>query len=438
MKISIFGMGYVGSVSGACLAELGHTIIGVDINEAKVAAINAGAAPVIEAGVAELIKSGSRSGKLSATSDATSAVLASDVSLISVGTPSTPGGGQQLEGLDTVVRSIGKSLREKNEPHCVIVRSTVLPLTTEDRILPMLVESSGREPGPGLGVAFNPEFLREGVAVKDFYNPPFTVIGSQDAFSADIVESLYSGIEVPVYRTTLRTAEAVKYACNSYHAVKITFANEMGALFKNLSIDSREAMEIFMADRQLNISTAYLRPGFAFGGSCLPKELRAISYLARRHNVELPMLGHLLDSNERQIDRAFELVQRRGRRRIALFGLAFKPNTDDLRESPLVTLAERLLGKGLEISIYDSSIEIGRLTGSNREFIEREIPHLERIMAQSPEEALDGAETIICGHASDEALSAIADYAPGRTIIDLQGVAALQAIEGVDYEGICW
>ncbi len=431
-------MGYVGTVSGACFADLGHTVIGVDVNETKVAAINAGKTPVIEEGIAELIETGSRAGKLSATTDAKQAVLDSDVSLISVGTPSTPDGGQQLGGLDAVVRAIGETVREKDGPHCVVVRSTVLPGTTEDRIVPMLAEASGREPDKGLGVAFNPEFLREGVAVKDFYNPPFTVIGGVDDSGADPVEELYTGVKAPVFRTAPRVAEAVKYACNSYHALKITFANEMGTLFKNLDIDSREAMKIFMEDRDLNISTTYLRPGFAFGGSCLPKELRAISYLARQSNIELPMLTNLLESNEDHIDRAFEMVQQRGRRRIALFGLAFKPGTDDLRESPLVTLAERLLGKGMEMAIYDSSIEIGRLTGSNREYIEHEIPHLERIMAKTPEEALDGAETIIFGHGPKEAVSAIANVAAGRTVIDLQGVAELQQIDGVDYEGICW
>lgn len=438
MKVSIFGMGYVGTVSGACLAEMGHTVIGVDINEAKVAAINAGDAPVIEEGIGDLIKSGQASGRLSATTDAAAAVRATDVSLISVGTPSASDGGQHLDGLDAVVKSIGRCVGEKDSPHCVVVRSTVMPSTTEERILPALVESSGRDLGRGLSVAFNPEFLREGAAVKDFHHPPFTVIGSPDERGADTVEQLYTSIDAPVFRTSPRVAEAVKYACNSYHALKITFANEMGTLFKSLSVDSNEAMKIFMEDQDLNISTAYLRPGFAFGGSCLPKELRAISYLARQHNVRLPMLTHLLESNENHIARAFEMVQRRGRRRVALFGLAFKPNTDDLRESPLVTLAETMLGKGLELAIYDNSIEIGRLTGSNREFIEREIPHLERIMAKSPEEALEGAATIIYGHGTERALAAIIACARGRTIIDLQGVPALRDIDGVDYEGICW
>lgn len=438
MKVSIFGMGYVGTVSGACFADLGHTVVGVDVNESKVAAINAGNSPVIEAGVTELISTGSRSGNLSATSDAHAAIIGTDATLISVGTPSTQDGGQNLDGLDAVIRSLGTSLRDKSTPHCVIVRSTVLPSITEEHIIPMLVESSGREIGPGLGVAFNPEFLREGVAVKDFYAPPFTVIGSLDKYGTDTVEELYASIDAPVYRTTPRVAEAVKYACNSYHALKITFANEMGTLFKSLSIDSRETMNIFMQDSDLNISKTYLRPGFAFGGSCLPKELRAISYLSRQHNIDLPMITNLLDSNEHHIDRAFELVQRRGRRRVALFGLAFKPGTDDLRESPLVTLAERLLGKGLDMAIYDNSIEVSRLTGSNREFIEREIPHLERIMAKTPEEALEGAETIIYGHATKEALAAIVKNAAGRTIIDLESVPELQGIDGVDYEGICW
>ena len=445
MKVSIFGMGYVGTVSGACLAKLGHEVIGVDVNAAKVAAINAGQAPLVEDGVSALIAEAQRAGRLSATDDVAAAVRASEISLVSVGTPSAADGGQRLEVLDAVVDAIGRCLRDKAGPHCVVVRSTVLPTTTEERVLPRLAASSGRTPGRGLEVAFNPEFLREGAAVADFFAPPFTVIGSlehegstPENGAAAVLERLYGDLEAPVFRTSPRIAEAVKYICNSYHALKITFANETGALLKSLGIDAREAMEIFMADRDLNISEAYLRPGFAFGGSCLPKELRAIAYLARQGNLALPMLGHVLASNEDHVARALEMILRRGRRRVALFGLAFKPKTDDLRESPLVTLAERLLGKGLEMAIYDRSIEIGRLTGSNWEFIEREIPHLERLMAETPEAALAGAETIVVGHAPREAVAAIAAHAPGRAVIDLQGVAALQALEAVDYEGICW
>jgi GDP-mannose 6-dehydrogenase len=438
MKISIFGMGYVGAVSGACLARMGHEVIGVDLNRSKVDLINSGSSPVVEEGLSELMTEAHRAGRISATDDPIAAVRRTEISLISVGTPTAADGGQALGALDSVVASIGEALRSKPDPHAVVVRSTVMPRTTEERIAPSIEQASGRRLGDGLELSFNPEFLREGAAIKDFFNPPFVVIGGLRGLSCPQTATLYSGIDAPVFTTTASIAESLKYACNAYHAVKIAFANELGAVMKSMGIDARETMRLFCEERQLNISPAYLRPGFAFGGSCLPKELRAIEVMARAARLDVPMLGNVIASNNRHIDRAFEMVQRRGRRKVALFGLAFKPGTDDLRESPLVTLAERLIGKGFDLVIFDRSVDLARLTGTNLEYIKREIPHLDRLVTNSIEDALDGAGTIVIGHAPVDAIEKISVAAAGHSVIDLQGVAALQRLANVDYEGICW
>jgi GDP-mannose 6-dehydrogenase len=438
MRISIFGMGYVGAVSAACLAERGHHIVGVDINPQKVEHINAGESPVVEERIGDLIGTAVSTGSLCATTDAIEAVRDTDVSLISVGTPSRPDGSLSLTAIDAVVADIGRAIRHKGAPHTVIVRSTVLPGTTETRIAPMLAEHSGRAVGDGLDVAFNPEFLREGSSVKDFYEPPFTVVGSIGTQGEEVVAGIYRGIEAPLIRTNCQIAESVKYLCNVFHALKITFANEIGSVLKALGVDGREAMQIFCRDHSLNISPAYLRPGYAFGGSCLPKDLRAFLSLASDRQVDLPVLGSVLSSNERHIERAFRMVTAGGRRPVALFGLSFKPGTDDLRESPLVALAERLLGKGYDVKIVDQSVNVGRLIGANRAFIEREIPHLERLLVAAPEEAVAAADVIVVGHAGPAEVDAIAAGAAGRTIVDLQGVPALARTEAAVYEGICW
>ncbi|MFQ5466611.1 MAG: nucleotide sugar dehydrogenase, partial [Kiloniellaceae bacterium] len=350
-------MGYVGAVSGVCLSDLGHEIIGVDTNPTKADLINRGQAPIVETGVAARIAAARAEGRMRATTDAEEAVLASDISMISVGTPSAESGTPMLDALDAVVGDIGRVLRRKDGAHTMVVRSTVLPGTTEERVAPALVEASGRALGDGLEVCFNPEFLREGSAIKDFFHPPFTIAGCTSDAGFAALERLYQGLDAPLLRAAPRVAESLKYVCNAFHAFKIAFANEMGTLLKSLGMDSRETMRIFCEDRELNISPAYLRPGFAFGGSCLPKELRALQALARGHHIELPMLAQILNSNQRHIDQAFEMIARRGRGKVAMFGLAFKPGTDDLRESPLVRLAERLIGKGYDLSIFDRSVE---------------------------------------------------------------------------------
>ena len=438
MKLSIFGMGYVGVVSGACLAKLGHEVIGVDVNAGKVGLLAAGRPPIVEAGIDDLIAETVAAGRLVATTDGAWAVAQSDVSFISVGTPSGRGGAPSLFALEAVAAEIGRAIAQKPGGHTVVVRSTVPPGTVEERVAPILCRSSGRELGRGLALCSNPEFLREGSAVRDFGEPPFTLIGSMSDDGFDVMREIYRGIHAPLIRTSIPTAESIKYLCNVFHAVKIGFANEIGSVLRSRGVDAREAMRIFCEDHILNISPAYLRPGFAFGGSCLPKDVRGFLAMAKAEGVELPFLGNLLASNEQHIERAFQMVASGGRRRVALFGLAFKPGKDDLRESPLVTLAERLIGKGFELAIFDRHVAVARLVGANREFIDREIPHLERLLRSTPEAALDGAEIIVIGHAGSVEAAAIAAGHGGRRIVDLQGVAEIERLESPAYQGICW
>ena len=437
MKVSVFGLGYVGAVSCACLPELGHEVVGVDTNAAKVRMIGEGQSPVVEEGINELIEAAVRAGKLRATDDVAAAIEASEVSLISVATPSNPNYTPNLAAVDNVVRSIGQALRRKPGRHTIVLRSTVPPGTTEDRILPRLEESAGRKVGDRLSLVFNPEFLREGSSVKDFHHPPQTVIGSFDEAGYAAMEQLYAGLPGAVVRTSCRVAESVKYLCNVFHALKIVFANETGSVLKACGLDAREVMRIFCQDKQLNISPAYLRPGFAFGGSCLPKEVKGFLTLAREKDVPIPALQGLLESNVAHIERAYDLIARDGRRKVALFGLAFKPGTDDMRDSPLVTLAERLIGKGFELSIYDNFVKLSRLLGKNKEFIDREIPHLDRLLQPTPQEALAGAQIVVIGHADAGARNAIIAQAPSLRVVDLSGYADVRsACE--NYEGICW
>ena len=438
MRVSIFGLGYVGAVSGACLARAGHSVLGVDTNPEKVRMLADGISPVIEEGIVELIREVTRSGRLKATTSAADAIAETDVSLVSVGTPSAPNGSLSLAAVESVTREIGAALRKKSGPHTIIYRSTMLPGSTEERLLPLLAETSGRQRGNGLDVVYNPEFLREGTSIKDFDQPPYTIAGGESEAGLNATEEMYRSINAQFVRTTWRVAESVKYMSNVFHAVKISFANELGALLNAAGVDARAAAEIFCMDTTLNISRAYLRPGYAFGGSCLPKDLRAMLALAKANDVEIPMLGHVLDSNRRHVERAFSIIAGLGRRRIALFGLAFKGGTDDLRESPLVTLAELLIGKGYELKIYDPFVRAAQLIGSNRDFIEREIPHFDRLMQPDAKTALKDAETVVIGHLQSADIPAILAQDAAVPIIDLQGVKRIEEARREKYRGICW
>ena len=446
MDISVFGLGYVGAVSCACLSARGHRVVGVDTNSAKVDLINAGQSPVVEDDIDELIARAVAAGQLRATLDADDAIAHTDVSFVSVATPSNPDFTPDLSAVDKVIHAIGLGIARKQTHHTVVLRSTVQPGTTEARIRPILEASAGRRVGDRLSLVFNPEFLREGSSVKDFYNPPQTVVGCIDDTGFEIMAKVYAGLPGPMVRTDWPVAESVKYLCNVFHALKIVFANEAGSVLKAQGIDSREVMRIFCQDTQLNISAAYLRPGFAFGGSCLPKEVKGFLALANASHVDVPTTGGLLDSNAAHIERAFALIARDGRQKVALFGLAFKPGTDDMRDSPLVLLAERLLGKGFELAIYDNCVKVSRLLGKNREFIEREIPHLDRLLRERPEDALAGAQVVVVGHADAATRQLIVRHAAQQAeplrIIDLAGHADLRAGIPADastlYEGICW
>jgi GDP-mannose 6-dehydrogenase len=438
MRISIFGIGYVGVVSSGCLAELGHEIIGVDISSEKVAMLAAGRSPIVEDEIDQLIAGAVQAGRLTATEDGADAVARSDVSFISVGTPSAPNGSVALGAVDAVVASIGRAIRDKPGSHVVVMRSTVPPGTAEDRVIPLLEQAAGRKIGDRLFYYSNPEFLREGAAVQDFRTPPFTLIGAPPGDDAAVLRALYAPIAAPVHVAPLRVAESVKHISNVFHAVKLAFANEAGSILAAYGVDAREAFRLLCEDRVLNVSAAYLRPGFAFGGSCLPKDVRSFLALADERSIAAPFLHSVLPSNQAIVERAFEAVARHGRQPVSLFGLAFKQGTDDLRESPFVRLAERLLGRGFDLRIYDRFVQVARLMGSNRAYIEREIPHLERLMVISPGAALSSSKIAIIGHIAREDRPALLAGLAGHVVIDLAGLADVRAQAGITYEGLCW
>jgi GDP-mannose 6-dehydrogenase len=438
MRVAVFGLGYVGSVTAAGLAERGHKVIGVDVSPSKVDAINAGCAPLIEPGLAELIERTVGAGLLHATTNAREAVRESDASLICVGTPSEPSGGISTLALQRVAQSIGLALQGRVRRHAVILRSTVMPGTAETIVIPILEEASGLSAGRGFGFALNPEFLREGTSLADFESPVKTVIGVHDSETADLVEALYEGQTGTVVRLPVRAAELAKYVDNAFHAVKVTFANEVGALCRSLDLDSHVVMESFFADTKLNISPAYLKPGFAFGGSCLPKDLRALLHTARHRDVTLPMLESVLVSNESCIARVVDTVLELGKRKVGVFGLSFKADTDDLRESPFVAVTERLLGRGLDLRIFDAQLSLAQLTGTNRDYIEDRIPHLSCLLAESPDEVLKHAEVCVVGAAEERTVSALAE-ANGHVVVDLFRLPDAGIRRGGDrYIGVAW
>jgi GDP-mannose 6-dehydrogenase len=438
MKVSVFGLGYVGSVSAASFAADGHEVIGVDVNADKVAAINAGRSPIVEPGLDDLLASGVGNGRIRATTDTADAVQSSEVSLICVGTPSRKNGSLDLTYLERVSGQIGAALRNKPSYHVVVVRSTVLPGTTHDVVIPALERTSGKTYGDGFGVSVNPEFLREGTALKDFRKPPLTLVGHNHAADASGTIALYQAIDAPLVSTTIRVAEMIKYTSNAWHALKVCFANEIGTLCKRLEIDSHDVMDVFCRDEKLNLSAYYLKPGFAFGGSCLPKDVRALQYRAKEVDVDLPVISSILPSNRLQIQRAFDQVMETGKRRVGLLGFSFKAGTDDLRESPIVILAEALLGKGCSLCIYDKNVSLARLVGANKEYIDQQIPHLSALLCDTIEEVIDRSEVIVVGNQSPEFAAAMSRTRSDQIVIDLVRLPVAGSLVGADYRGICW
>jgi GDP-mannose 6-dehydrogenase len=436
--LSVFGLGYVGCVSSACFAKEGHRVIGVDVSRTKVDMINSGRATIVESGIGELVAEMVASGRLSATTDAAAAVQQSDLSLVCVGTPSRSNGSIDLRYVERVCQEIGAAIKNKAARHTVVIRSTVLPGSVQRVVIPALESASGKQAGRDFGVCMNPEFLREGTSIRDFYEPPFTLIGTDDRGTAEAVAGLYAGLEAPVHVTSTGVAEMIKYTCNCFHGLKVGFANEVGNICKVFGVDSHEVMRIFCLDTKLNLSPAYLRPGFAFGGSCLPKDLRAITHHARVNDVATPILSATLDSNQRQIERAYEMVRAAGSRNVGVLGLAFKAGTDDLRESPMVSVVEMLIGKGANLAIYDRDVSEARLIGSNREYIEHEIPHIWSLMRGSVDEVIDASEVIVIGNGSGEFRLIEPKLRQGQVVIDLVRAFGDRTSNGDGYRGICW
>jgi len=438
MKISIFGLGYVGAVSAGCLAKDGHTVVGVDPYQPKVDLINAGKTPVIEKDIGEIMEKAVADGLLSATQDVRQAVFDTEISLICVGTPSQANGSLDLKYVHKVCEEIGATLKEKEEFHVVVARSTMLPGSMKSIVIPVLEEFSGKKAGVNFGVCNNPEFLRESTAVYDYYNPPKTVIGETDTRAGDLLASIYEHLDAPLVRTSVETAEMVKYTDNVWHALKVGFANEIGNICKAVGIDGHEVMEIFCKDTKLNLSSYYMKPGFAFGGSCLPKDVRALTYKARSSDVDAPILNAIIPSNNRQIEKGLQMITEKGSKKVGVLGFSFKAGTDDLRESPLVEVIERLIGKGYDIRLYDKNVRIASLVGANKDYILNHIPHISKLMVDSIEDVLGHADTIVIGNGANE-FSAVAEQIPaGKTVVDLVRIIDRRSSAQDCYDGICW
>jgi len=438
-SISLFGLGYVGTVSAACFAHKGHKVVGVDVSRDKVDMLGSGKSPIVEARVSELIAEAHGAGLLLATTDSRAAVMQTDISFVCVGTPSLRTGKLDLSHIEQVSREIGAALREKRAPHTVVLRSTVLPGTTESVMIPIIESASGQKAGVDFNVVYNPEFMREGSAVADFLQPPYTILGSRDSKHLTQVRELYKDLPCTTFETEIPVAEMVKYVSNLFHAVKVGFANEIGTLCKHLGVDTQVVTQIFTSDTKLNISSAYLSPGFAFGGSCLPKDLRAITYKAKELDLDLPVLQSLMPSNAEHIDRAIEAVLHTGKKKVSLLGLSFKAGTDDLRESPQVQLIKRLLGEGCHVRIWDQDVSLGRLAGANRQYIEEVIPHIGSLLSTDLEEVVKNAEVIIIGTRSADQIHLNGFLRADQVVIDLINLdRARRPQSAATYEGICW
>jgi GDP-mannose 6-dehydrogenase len=437
LKISVFGLGYVGTVSAGCLAQEGHEVIGVDPVRTKVDLINSGHSPIVEVDIGEIIAANVASGRLRATDDQDEAIRQTELSFVCVGTPSQANGNLDLTYIRRVCELIGTAIKNKADRHTVVIRSTILPGTMRQIVIPTLEEYSGKKAGVDFGVCNNPEFLREGSAVKDFNAPPKTVVGEFDKASGGLLTMLYAKLDAPFIRTDLETAEMVKYVDNSWHALKIGFANEIGNLCKSSSIDAHEVMKIFCQDKKLNISAAYLTPGFAFGGSCLPKDLRALSYKAKMYDLHLPILTAILPSNEVQVANGLQIITDTGHRRIGVLGFSFKAGTDDLRESPMIEVIEHLIGKGYDLRIFDKNVQMASLVGANRDFILNRIPHISRLMVQSIDAVLDHAQTIVIGNKDAEFVGILERLREDQRLVDFVRISNCRSENG-KYDGICW
>jgi GDP-mannose 6-dehydrogenase len=437
MRIAVFGLGYVGCVSAACFAKEGHSVIGVDIAQNKVDIVNSGKNPIVEPRLGEILSESVMSGNLTATTDFRSAIKESEVSLICVGTPSNPNGSLKLDYVFKVAEEIGSALKDSHQYHVFVIRSTVLPGTMA-KATAILESSSGKRVGSDFGVCSNPEFLREGSAVKDFYNPPYTIVGEYDQKCGDILQKVYAFLDVPMIRIPIKLAEMVKYANNAFHAVKVVFANEMGTLAKENDVDGHKLMEIVCRDTKLNLSPYYMKPGFAFGGSCLPKDVRAISYQGKSLDVELPLLNSLLASNQAHINRAINVIKSFNTKKISILGISFKSDTDDLRESPIVELAEQLLGKGFQLKIFDHNVQLARIFGANREYINEKIPHISSLLTESQEEIVEHGDVLVVGNKDGMHTAILEERRPDSHVVDL--VRLYHEIESLPetYHGICW
>lgn len=431
------GLGYVGSVSAACLTRNGHTVIGVDTNQTKVDLINNGLTPIIEKDVGEVIRASVDANLLSATTKTTDAVRDTELSMVCVGTPSMLNGNLDLAFVRRVCEEIGVALQDKKTFHIVVVRSTMLPGSMHDIVIPTLESTSGKTAGEDFGVCINPEFLREGTAVYDFYHPPKTVIGSNDKKTAEVITQLYEGIKAPLIHTDLATAEMVKYTDNVWHALKIGFANEIGLISKAVGIDGHKVMDIFCSDLKLNLSASYLKPGFAFGGSCLPKDVRALAYKSKNLDLTLPIINSILHDNERHIRRGVDMITAKGNKRVGILGVSFKAGTDDLRESPVVEVIESLLGKGYDLKLYDYNVNLATINGANKDYILNKIPHISRLMVDSMDEVLAHAETVVIGNNSQEFRQVLEKAHPDQVVVDFVRISEMRSQEG-KYDGICW
>ena len=438
-KVSVFGLGYVGSVTAACLASQGHSVIGVDLSSAKVELLQKGRSPIVEPRMADLVAAGHAASRLRATTDSAAAVLETDISILCVGTPSLRSGKLDLGHIEPVCRNIAETLKKKNSFHLIVLRSTVLPGTAESIVIPTLESVSGKHMGSDFGVCVNPEFMREGTAVADFMEPSMTIIGAVHEKHSALLRELYAWAPGRIFETSFRSAEMVKYVCNAWHALKVTFANEVGAMAKEMGVDVESVVEIFCADTKLNISSSYLKPGFVFGGSCLPKDVRAFNYRAKELDLKLPLFESIVPSNDEHFRRAVEIVLQTGKKKVALLGLSFKAATDDLRESPQVQLVKLLLGEGCEVTIWDDNVSLGRLIGSNREYIEQAIPHIGSLLCNDLGEALRQAEVVVIGTRGIQRDELQKHLRPDHCVVDLVNLEkSRRPVANERYEGICW